>query len=342
MRCLVVGGGAVGQYLAARLAQAGHHVVVMARDEQAKALNSNGIQLRTDIGTATIRVQAAAHALDASVAQPFELAIVAVKSYSTEGAAHAIAALPACQGSSVLTVQNGLGNEEILAKTLGEQRIVAGALTVAVDRLDTTSIAAASKGGLCIAPLGADPHNWIIAAFGSRLSVKAAANWRALKWSKLLINILANGVCAALDWLPEQVYGDRDAFAFERLCLLEAIDVMSRLQLMPLNLSGFPVALLAASAKTLPAGLLRLVLGRRVTTGRGGKLPSLLMDLRAHRPQTEVTALNGAVAERAVSAGAEAPANAAVSNIVEGVASGRLAWSDYRGKPQRLFQALSR
>ena len=48
MRALIVGAGAVGQFLAARLAQGGHEVVVMARPAQADALNALGITL--DVG----------------------------------------------------------------------------------------------------------------------------------------------------------------------------------------------------------------------------------------------------------------------------------------------------
>ncbi len=293
--------------------------------------------MHTDGIASQTAVRAAAAADDPVLRDPFELAIVAVKSYSTPDAVATIAEIPACRHASVLTVQNGLGNEELLAEAFGPDRIIAGALTVAVDRLDATMLVATSKGGLCLAPLGRDPHNWVIAAMASSgLPVRAVADWRALKWSKLTINLLGNGVCAALDWLPPQVYGDRTAFAVERACLLEAIAVMGKLGLAPLNLVNFPAALLVRSAQTLPAAVLRVVLANRVARARGGKLPSLLGDLRAHRKQSEVTALNGAVAQRASSAGMEAPANQRIAEIVSGVAAGTLDWDEYRGKPQRL------
>jgi 2-dehydropantoate 2-reductase len=235
-------------------------------------------------------------------------------------------------------VQNGLGNEELLADACGPDRIVAGALTVAVDRLCATAISASAKGGISLSPVGSSPHNWLIAALaGSGMSVRAVADWRALKWSKLLINILGNGVCAALDWFPEQVYEDQRAFAIERRCLLEAIAVMRRLKIQPVNLIDYPSAVLAASAGVLPASLLRVVLAKRVSAGRGGKLPSLLMDLRAHRFQSEVDALNGAVAAHGAKAGIEAIANVAVTRVVSGIADGSLHWEDYRGHPERLF-----
>jgi len=343
MRSLIVGAGAIGQFCAARLAQGGSDVVMMGRPQQAEPINAKGIELRVNGSTSTLHVHAVADVTDAALREPFELVIVAVKAYSTSDAVRTIAGIPASRDASILTVQNGLGNEEILAEAFGTERIVAGALTVAIDRLSTTAIAASNRGGLSVAPVGSNPHNWIIAALNeSGMTVRAAANWQELKWSKLLINILGNGVCAVLDWLPGQVYADRTAFAAERQCLLEALKVMSQLHLAPINLVDFPTTLLAASAKTLPADVLRVVVGNRVARGRGGKLPSLLMDLRAHRPQTEVIALNGAVVAQAARAGIGALANAKVAEVVGGIASGKLNWDDYRGHPERLTTTGSR
>jgi 2-dehydropantoate 2-reductase len=286
VRSLILGGGAIGQFLAACLKQAGHNPTIFARAEQANAIAASGIAMRRGDRGSTWKVAVADGPASATLQDPFELVIVAVKAYSTPEAIASIAGITACQN----------------------------------------------------APLGAAPHNWVMAAFaGSGLEVRAAADWRGLKWSKLLVNILGNAVCAALDWSPEQVYANREAFAIERRCLLEAIDVMHRLGLAPINLIDYPSASLAAAARGLPASVLRVVLANRVAKGRGGKLPSLLIDLRAHRPRSEVTALNGAVASRAYEAGVPGTANAAVSAVVSGIADGTLSWDRYRGHPERLL-----
>ncbi len=107
--------------------------------------------------------------------------------------------------------------------------------------------------------------------------------------------------------------------------------------LAPVNLIDFPAALLVRAARLLPASILRTALSSRVVRGRGGKLPSLLMDLRAGRPQTEVMALNGAVALNAVRTGMQAPANAKISSVVSAIASGQISWNDYRGQPKKLL-----
>ena len=205
MRSLIVGGGAIGQFLGACLSQGGHEPTILARSEQARAISASGITMRRGDTSSTRKIAASDGPESAAFQEPIELVIVAVKAYSTSEAIASIAGLPACRNATIMTVQNGLGNEEALAEAFGAERVIAGALTVAVERAGATTVVAGAKGGLTLAPVGSTPHNWVMAAFaGSGLDVRAASDWRALKWSKLLINILGNGVCAALDWSPEE------------------------------------------------------------------------------------------------------------------------------------------
>jgi len=340
VRALIVGAGAVGRYFAARLRLGGHDVVLLARPNSVPQLRSDGITLIVGSQVWPVSVSAASEPGDPLLRDAFELVIIAVKTYSTADAIASVRRIAGCAESTIMTIQNGLGSEEALAAAFGAERVASGALTTAVDRADGTGVIAAPKGGLSFAPVGAVAHNWIIALMqGTGLDVRAVNDWRALKWSKLSINILANGVCAALDWTPSQVYADRDAFAVERACLLETIDVMHALSIAPVALIGFPVPSMFAAARTLPAPLLKAVLTARVASARGAKLPSLLLDVRAGRTRTEVDELNGAVALRARDAGVPAQANACVARIVSGIAAGTVDWAPFRGSPTALMSA---
>ena len=342
MRALIVGAGAVGCYLAARLRLGGHDVALIGRQTSVDALRGNGITLRIGNDEWPVSVSAAADPADLRVRDPFELAIVAVKSFATSGAIETLRATPGARESTVLCVQNGLGNEELLASAFGADRIAAGALTTAVELADASTVVAAPRGGMSFAPVGAVPHNWLIAAFeNTGMPMRAAGDWNALKWSKLCINLIANGVCAALDWMPAQVYGDPAAFGVERAMLVEAAATMGRLGITPIGLVDFSVPALVGAIRMLPATMLRAVLARRAGSARGGKLPSLLADLRRHRAVTEIGALNGAVAERAERAGIAAVANATIARVVAGIASGALDWDRFRAQPQALVAEMA-
>ena len=322
MRALIVGAGAVGSYLAARLRMGGHDVVLLGRGPTATAVAANGVTLRIGESEWPVSVGAASSPDDSTLRQPFELAIVAVKAYSTPGAIDSLRAVRACGESTILTVQNGLGNEEQLAAAFGADRIAAGALTTAVEKKGETTVVAAPKGGLSYAPVGTTPHNWLLAAMEpTGVKTRAAGDWRSLKWSKLCMNLIANGVCAALDWTPAQVYADAQAFAVERASLVETADVMRRSKIAPVALVDFPVPLLVAAISMLSPTMLRGVLARRVTAARGDKLPSLLIDVRGGRTSTEVDALNGAVARAADAAG---------------IAAGSIDRARFRGNPEAL------
>ena len=342
MRALIVGAGAVGQYLAARLRLGGHDVVLLARPDGADSLRREGITLRCGEQEWPVSVGAASEPDDRALAKPFELVIVAVKAYSTAGAIESLRAIRGCEGSTILTVQNGLGNEEALSAAFGADRIAAGALTTAVDRSSATTVVASRGGGLSFAPVGSAPHNWLIAATAhTGLEVRAAGDWRALKWSKLCINLIANGTCAALDWTPAQVYRDVTAFAVERACLREAFETMRALRIDVIGLVGFGVPLLAAAVRMLSPALLRAVMSGRVARARSEKLPSLLLDLRSRRPKVEADALYGAVAAHAGHVGRTAPANFAIARVVNGIADGSIEWSAFRGRPDALAEAAA-
>ena len=340
MRTLIVGAGAIGQYVAACLKLAGHDAVLWARPQAAAKL-APGYVLRVAGKEQRVVVPLAASADHAALRDPFELAIIAVKAYSTAEAIEAIRAIPACDAAVVLTVQNGLGNEELCEAAFGKDRVVAGALTTAVEKLPEGGVVASPRGGLTIAPLGPSAHNWLIAGLEiTPIKLDVTSDWRALKWSKLFLNILGNAVCGVLDWEPARVYADRSAFSVERRCLLEAIATMDALGLEPINLIDLPVRLMVRAARILPPSVLRVMLAGRVTRARGGKLPSLLVATRTKQTRLEVDVLNGAVAVRAAQCDVPAPANATVTRVLKGIISGAVDWDEFRGKPAALIAAI--
>jgi 2-dehydropantoate 2-reductase len=308
VKVYIVGAGAVGTYLGDLLRGIGNDVTYAPRE------------------------------LEDVVPVDADLAIVAVKSYDTIAARDTLRrALRDPGATTIVTPQNGIGNEEILSAEFGPEAVVSAALTVPLERDAAGVVRAAKGGGIAFAPLGtARSHNWLLAAFAATgLPTTAASDYRSLKWSKLALNIVANASCAILDMLPERLVREDRIFALEIRALREVRATMKALGIAPMDLPRYPVRALLALA-TLPTPAARILLGSRIASGRGSKPPSLLLDLRSAKHRTEVDALNGAVARAAREAGIAAPVNEALSRILSDIAHLPQLWAKYRERPSTL------
>lgn len=267
-----------------------------------------------------------------------DVAIVAVKSYDTDRAIETLRkAIQFTQKCVFVSPQNGIGNEEKLAAAFGEDNVVAAALTVPVGRNHGNGPGEATKeGGLAFAPLGKNAYNWLTAAFASTgLKVQVVHDWRALKWSKLALNIVANASCAILNVLPNRLVHYDEIFTLEIRAIREVRAVMHAMRISPIDLPRYPVRAMQGIA-TLPSPVSRKLLSSRVAGARGTKPPSLLLDLRAGRDQTEVDFLNGAVASAGRDYNVRTPVNAVYARVLEDIAHMPQLWAKYREHPDTL------
>ncbi|MEN9934951.1 MAG: hypothetical protein RLZZ387_1530 [Chloroflexota bacterium] len=338
MTIVVVGAGAIGLLVAGRLAHSGRRTVLLARPGAARAFGAQppcvreaGVTFAAE-GLLAIGDPAELPAADA----PPELAILAVKGYDTPAA---LPALEALRPRAVLSLQNGLGNEELLVERFGPDRVIAGSITTSVEVEAQGLVAVAKRGGIGVAPVGrAAPADHAASALrAAGFEVRSFADYRALKWSKVLLNILGNATAALLDMPVDAVFADARLVALERRAFLEALAVMDALGARPVNLPSMPAALLALAMRYAPAPVLYPVLRKAVAGGRGGKPPSLQLDLARGRERTEARLLYGAIADEADRLGVPAPVNRALWEAVRAVASGQTSWDTFRRKPERLL-----
>ncbi len=308
MKVYVVGAGAVGTYLGDVLQSINVEVTYAPRDIE--------------------RVSP----IDADVA------IVAVKAYDTEGAIETLRKGIAYPEKCVfVTPQNGVGNEEKIAAAFGADSVVAAALTTPVDRGRNHGHGIPAKeGGLAFAPMGQNAYNWLTATFASSgMKVQVVNDWRALKWSKLALNVVANASCAILNVLPNRLVHFEEIFTLEIRAIREVRAVMQAMNVTPIDLPRYPVRALQGIA-TLPSPIARRLLAGRVAGARGTKPPSLLTDLRAGKAQTEVDFLNGAVACAGRDNNVPVPVNAVYSRVLDDIAHMPQLWAKYRERPDTL------
>jgi len=339
---VVVGAGAIGLLVAGRLAQSSEPTILLARPAAAAALAQQRPRLTQDgivriVDRLTVISDPAA--LEQRDRAP-ELAILCVKAYDTASALPTLAAL---QPQAILTLQNGIGNEETLAERFGAGRIISGAITTSVEIDAPGCMTVTRSGGIGLAAMDgrADIGRWLELLGEAGFWVRRYDGYRALKWSKALLNMLGNATAAILDLPVAAVYADRRLVALERRAFCEALHVMDRLHIHPVNLPSYPAALLAAGMRWMPPALLDRLLRRKIAGGRGGKAPSLHLDLVRGNSRSEGQFLYGAVARAAAEVGVDAPVNRLLWETLHGIATGVIAWDDYRRNPDRLIEALA-
>ncbi|WP_372909633.1 ketopantoate reductase family protein [Salinigranum sp.] len=122
MKVAVYGPGGVGAYVGARLAQAGVDVHLIGRGDHLRALQENGLELRSVAGDAHVELAATGDPEDVGVC---DFVFCCVKSFDTADVAVRLGPLLGDDGA-VVSLQNGVGNEEILAQEVGRERVLGG------------------------------------------------------------------------------------------------------------------------------------------------------------------------------------------------------------------------
>ena len=335
-RAVVVGAGAVGSFVGACLALGGWDVTLLRRS------GGDEVPVRLEVvepggGRRAANVTQVGWEHVGPVAP--DLLVFAVKMFDLRDALASAARWPV---ATTLTVENGIGAEELAAELRPTAALVAGSLTTSVERRGA-EVRRLTRGGLGLAVASAGASGDAVAFVGrlagslaaSGLRARSYPDARAMKWSKLVANLVANATSALLDWEPGRVYADPRTFAIDRQQLVEALRVMRALRLRPVGLPGTPVPLLAGAAR-LPPWLARPLLRRVVGGARGGKPPSLQGHLQAGGGPSEAAWLNGAVVRAGSGCGVDAPVNRALTRLMEEASADpeRRRW--LRGHPERL------
>jgi 2-dehydropantoate 2-reductase len=276
----------------------------------------------------------------------YDFIFITVKAPDTPSVIEVLQAtgLPLAQ-SYLVSWQNGLGNEEKLAAQFGAGHVIAGTITIPISVPDLGVIEVSKdKGGLGLAPMasGQPVQRLADALTEAGLVTQVYGDYRAMKWSKLLLNIVNNASSAILDQPPAQIVAQPELFNLEIEALQEALAVMKALDIPVVKLPGYRVDWLARllRASWLPRPLQRAILRPFMLSGRGAKMPSLQIDLEAGRPTSEIEVLNGAIVQAGQQAGLATPVNDTLTCTLSRLVSHELNWQDYRNQPDRLLQAV--
>jgi 2-dehydropantoate 2-reductase len=192
---LIVGTGALATLFAARLAQAGHPITLLGTWRAGlDALNANGARLIDTNGSEhQFKVRATDNPQDCS---GITHALILVKAWQTERVAAQLKECLAEEGLA-LTLQNGLGNRETLAQSLGLSRVALGTTTTGATLLGPGLVKAGGEGIISIErhpALGRIED----ALKSARFNLNIVEDAKSLVWGKLVINAAINPLTALL------------------------------------------------------------------------------------------------------------------------------------------------
>jgi 2-dehydropantoate 2-reductase len=300
VKVCIVGGGAVGSLFAANLAGL-EDVEVWAYDlyrEHVDAINRDGLRLG-GVGEVVGRLTATS---DPSALPACDFGIVATKAMHTAAAVEATAA--AFAGGCVATVQNGLGNEEAIAKHAG--RVIRGTTFPAGKLVGPGQVQWDVKGDTTLGPFEARPAPYAeverLAEACSRagMPTKAVRDARGPQWRKVIFNASTNPVGALTRLTHGRVCEDP---GLRRLVtgLVDEGKAVAAVQ--GIELDADPEDLIDHAAKPEVAY---------------DHKASMLQDVEARRP-TEIDYLNGGIVRFGEENGVPTPLNRAIWSLVKGL-----------------------
>jgi 2-dehydropantoate 2-reductase len=300
MKIAIVGPGAIGCLLGGLLSRAGHEVwLIDRRPERAALLDRRGVSISGVGGDFNAAVRATASPTEAGIA---ELIIVAVKSYDTAAAAQAAQSLVGAQ-TTVLTVQNGLGNVEALQSQLGADRVVAGVTSLGATRLGPGQVQHAGRGPTVIGELDGRVTDRLKETAGALsstgLEVETTTDVVSALWGKLAVNAGINAVATLARLRNGGVVQSESLLGLLRSAVreVEAVAGAKRIEL--------PEPDMAAQAE-------------EVCRRTADNTNSMLQDVRQRR-RTEVEAINGAVVREGAAVGVATPVNAVLVALIHGL-----------------------
>jgi len=291
MRILVVGAGAMGCLFSSRLKRVGHEVsLVEILPERVDEINRNGIRVEGVSGSYRMKVPV----YSTPPSQEPDLAILCVKAYDTLQAAQSIQGVLG-PDAWVLTLQNGIGNVEILSEVLGVERVLGGVTAEGATLLGPGRIRHAGQGDTI---LQAIPNEEAIVTVFREAGFQARAETRIQDfiWGKLLVNVGINALAA----IARIRNGRLAELEGSRQIMEEAVA------------EALAVARAMGISIPFPDPRARVM---EVCRNTAGNLASMLQDVMKHQP-TEIEYINGAVVRLGNKLGISTPVNATLASLV--------------------------
>jgi 2-dehydropantoate 2-reductase len=298
MQFAIIGAGNMGCVYGSNLARIGQSVTLIdVWAEHIQAIRANGLQMSGLNGDFVARVEATTHPSEAHKA---DVAIILVNAYATQEAAKTARSVLKDSGY-VLTLQNGLGNIEILTEVLGRRRVMAGLSFHSGELHAPGQVEHTNYGPTYLGEPDKSVSERLLALEKllkqANLNPVLEADIMATIWGKFVHNCGINAICAITNLRPGHIREVPELDEFQTRIIEEAL------------------ALVAAKGITLPdpdpLGTIKAYCAKKFHR------VSMLQHLDRGR-LTEIDALNGYVVRESEALSLAAPCNDALTRLMKG------------------------
>ncbi|ASJ01365.1 2-dehydropantoate 2-reductase [Thermococcus gorgonarius] len=284
MKIYVLGAGSIGSLFGALLTKAGHEVTLIGREEHVRAINKEGLRI-SGVESFTVYPEATTRAPE----EPPELLLLTTKSYSTKTA---LECARYCIGEEtwILSVQNGLGNEDLALKYT--PNVIGGITTNGAMLVEWGHVKWTGRGITVIGRYPTGSSSFIKKVAGlftdAGIETEVSENILGWKWAKTIVNSVINALGTILEvkngYLRDNPYLEGISVEIAR----EGCEVARQLGI---EFEVHPLELLWDTIEKTKENY-----------------NSMLQDIRRGR-KTEVDYINGKIVEYAKSVGLGAPRN---------------------------------
>jgi 2-dehydropantoate 2-reductase len=249
LRIAIVGAGALGLYYGALLQRSGEDVHFLLRSDY-DAISKHGLMIRSINGDFTLpKVQGYLNPEDIG---KVDLVLVGLKTFANDRYPELIGALMGRQ-TEILTLQNGLGNEEALAAVFGGERIIGGVAFLCSNRGEPGEVHHLGAGRIVLGEFRRLDQSRLerLAEIFERAGVpcQTTGDLMRARWEKLVWNIPFNGLCALLQQPVNQLLAQGACRKLVRELMLEVIAAANRQELLSPIGEGFADAMLEFTDK---------------------------------------------------------------------------------------------
>ena len=298
MKITIVGAGAMGSLFGGLLSESGNEVYLLdIWKEHIETINKKGLWIEGLSGDRFIKIKAVTEPKE--IGGTSDLIIIFVKSYHTESAAKNISLLVG-GNTTILTLQNGLGNFEILSNIFSSEKVITGTTSYGATMLGPGRVRHAGIGPTAIGELNGKITNRIekVSRLLTQAGIKTETsdNVIGLVWSKLLINVGINALGVLLRVRNGELIKGKYSPKLQVALVEEAMEVAKKKRI-----------------KLIHQDMVKEV--ALICEKTNANVNSMLQDVLKKR-RTEIDFINGAIVREGKKLNISTPVNQLITNLI--------------------------